>query len=194
LLEADVVAQKLRGMSNARIGQSLLAGATQTAAKLRLYMGVRTLMSVATGTLVWAFASVTGLEFAVEWGVIAFALNYIPFIGPFIATILPTLFAVAQFQSMQMVALVFACLNVIQFMVGSYLEPRIAGKALAMSPFLVLFSVFFWTGLWGLAGAFIGVPIVIALLTFCAQFPASRWVVELFGETPEEAERLTVSS
>jgi predicted PurR-regulated permease PerM len=123
--------------------------------------------------------------------VIAFALNYIPFIGPFIATILPTLFAVAQFQSLQMVVLVFACLNVIQFMVGSYLEPRIAGKALAMSPFLVLFAVFFWAGLWGLAGAFIGVPIVIALLTFCAQFPSSRWVVELFGEAPDDADRPT---
>jgi predicted PurR-regulated permease PerM len=191
LLEVDVVAQRLRGMTNAAFGQNLLAASTETATKLRRYMTVRTMMSLATGALVWAFAYITGLEFAVEWGVIAFALNYIPFIGPFIATILPTLFAVAQFQSLQMVVLVFACLNVIQFMVGSYLEPRIAGKALAMSPFLVLFAVFFWAGLWGLAGAFIGVPIVIALLTFCAQFPSSRWVVELFGEAPDDADRLT---
>ena len=50
-----------------------------------------------------------------------------------------------------------------------------------MSPFMVLFAVFFWTFLWGLAGAFIGVPIVIAVLTICDQHASSRWVAELFG-------------
>jgi AI-2 transport protein TqsA len=46
---------------------------------------------------------------------------------------------------------------------------------------LVLFSVFLWTYLWGLFGAFIGVPISIAILTFCAQHPSSRWLADLFG-------------
>jgi predicted PurR-regulated permease PerM len=49
-----------------------------------------------------------------------------------------------------------------------------------MSPFMVLFAVFFWTFLW-VAGAFIGVPIVIAVLTICEQHASSRWVAELFG-------------
>jgi AI-2 transport protein TqsA len=138
-------------------------------------------MSLVTGMLVWALAAALGLELAVEWGVIAFTLNYIPFIGPFIATMFPTLYALAQFESWQAALLVFACLNVIQFVIGSYIEPRVAGKALAMSPFLVLFSVFFWTYLWGFFGAFIGVPIAIALVTFCSLHPSSRWVADLFG-------------
>jgi AI-2 transport protein TqsA len=65
--------------------------------------------------------------------------------------------------------------------VGSYLEPRFVGSALSISPFIVLFAVFFWTFLWGLAGAFIGVPIVIAMLTLCEQHPSGRLVVDLFG-------------
>jgi predicted PurR-regulated permease PerM len=48
-----------------------------------------------------------------------------------------------------MAVAVFACLNLIQFLVGSYLEPQIAGSALSISPFVVLFAVFFWTSLWG---------------------------------------------
>ena len=88
----------------------------------------------------------------------------------------------AQFESWQMVLFVFICLNVIQFVVGSYLEPRFVGNALSISPFLVLFAVFFWTYLWGLAGAFIGVPIAIAILTICAEHPSARWVADLFGE------------
>jgi predicted PurR-regulated permease PerM len=180
LLEVDQVTRKLQAMPN-QAAQLMLAGAAATAAKFRRYMLIRTFMSLATGALVWAFASLVGLQFAAEWGVIAFALNYIPFIGPFVATMLPTLFALAQFVAWQEAVLVFACLNIIQFAIGSYVEPRVSGNILSISPFVVLFSVFLWTFLWGLFGAFIGVPITIALLTFCAQHPSSRWLAELLG-------------
>jgi AI-2 transport protein TqsA len=181
LLEVDDMAQKLRAMPNQTAARVLLDGCVATAAKFRRYMLIRTLMSMATGVLVWAFASLAGLQLAAEWGVIAFALNYIPFIGPFIATVLPTLFALAQFVSWQETVLVFACLNLIQFVIGSYIEPRVSGNVLSFSPFVVLFSVFLWTFLWGLFGAFIGVPISIALLTFCAQHPSTRWLADLLG-------------
>ena len=65
------------------------------------YMLVRTQMSVITGVLVWRFRLDRRVcQFALEWGVIAFALNYIPFIGPFIATLFPTLLALTQFGSL----------------------------------------------------------------------------------------------
>ena len=123
-------------------------------------------MSVVTGLLVWALAWSTGLQFAAEWGIIAFVLNYIPFIGPFIATLFPTLVEMAQFSTWQAVFGIFAGLNLIQFVVGSYIEPRVSGGVFSVSPFVVLFAVFFWTFMWGFFGAFIGVPIVIAILTF----------------------------
>ncbi len=187
LLEVDDAAAKLRAPATGEFGRVLLKGGAATAAKFRRYMLVRTFMSVMTGLLVWGFAALVGLPLAAEWGVIAFALNYIPFIGPFIATLFPTLFAIAQFESWQMAVIVFACLNLIQFVVGSYIEPRIAGNALSMSPFLVLFAVFFWTFVWGIAGAFIGVPIAIAALTLCEQHPSSRWIADLLGGPREPA-------
>jgi AI-2 transport protein TqsA len=181
LLEVGEFARKVRTLANGETARVLLDGSTIAAAKLRKYMLVRTLMSALTGLLVWAFAAVAGLQHALEWGVIAFALNYIPFIGPFIATAFPTLFALAQFASWQAALGVFLCLNVIQFIVGSYVEPRACGTALDLSPIVVLFAVFLWTFLWGLFGAFIGVPITIVLLAFCAQHPASRWLADLLG-------------
>lgn len=186
LLEVEDFGRKLKGMRNRVVGDVLLRGSEQTAAKLYRYMLVRTAMSVVTGLLVWAFAIAVGLPLAAEWGFIAFSLNYIPFLGPLVATVFPTLFAMTQFGSWQAVVAVFACLNLIQFIVGSYVEPRVAGSALSMSPTLVLFSVFFWSYLWGIFGAFIGVPITIALLTFCAQHPSSLWVAELLGSSPRE--------
>jgi predicted PurR-regulated permease PerM len=187
LLEVETIAAKLRTLPNQAIGTSLLRASVQAASKLQKYMLVRTIMSAMTGALVYGFATLIGLPLAAEWGVIAFALNYIPFIGPFIATIAPTLFAFAQFESWQIALLVFASLNIIQFVVGSYLEPRVAGSALSISPFVVLFTVFLWSFLWGIANAFIGVPIVIAILTVCEQYPASRWVAQVLGGTAPEA-------
>ena len=128
-----------------------------------------------------AWALDHALSLAAAWGAIAFVLNYIPFLGPLIATVFPTMFAIAQFESWQMAVIVFVCLNIIQFIIGSYLEPRLTGASLKMSPFAVIFAVFFWSFLWGLAGAFIGVPILIVLIVYCTQAPSSRWIAALLS-------------
>jgi AI-2 transport protein TqsA len=179
LLEVGDARRKLESLDNKELGRALVTASTNVGAKFRRFMLVRTIMSIVTGIAIWAFSLIAGLELATAWGVIAFALNYIPFIGPFIATIFPSVFAIAQSESWQMALMVFIGLNLIQFLIGSYLEPRVAGAALSMSPFVVLFSVFFWAFLWGIPGAFIGLPIMIAIMTICSQFDASRWVAEL---------------
>ena len=180
LLEVDEVRAKIEALENREAARVLLDGVASTAARFRKYMLVRTQMSLLTGFFVGAFAAVMGLRFAVEWGVIAFSLNYIPFIGPFVATLFPTLLAMAQFDTWQEVLALFVCLNIIQFVIGSYIEPRISGNMLSISPSLVLFSILLWTFLWGVFGAFIGVPIAIAVLSFCSQHPSSRWIAKLF--------------
>jgi di/tricarboxylate transporter len=58
---------------------------------------------------------------------------------------------------------------------------RIAGATLSMSPFIVLFAVFFWSFLWGVSGAFMGVLIVIAALTVCEEHDSSRWIAILLS-------------
>jgi predicted PurR-regulated permease PerM len=183
LLEVEDVRRKFQALHNREAARVLLQGSAATAAKFRRYLVVRTQMSAVTGLLVGAFAWIAGLRFPIEWGVIAFALNYIPFIGPFIATLFPTLLAMAQFHSWQAVLAVFICLNIIQFVVGSYVEPRVSGNVLAISPLVVLFTTFLWTYLWGLFGTFIGVPMALAALSFCDQHPSSRWVADLLGKS-----------
>jgi AI-2 transport protein TqsA len=184
LLEVDDIRRKVDALRNRNAARVILDGSAATAVKFRKYLWVRTQMSVLTGLFVGLFALVTGLQFAAEWGVIAFALNYIPFIGPFIATLFPTLLAMTQFDAWQGVVATFICLNIIQFVIGSYVEPRLSGSVLAISPFVVLFAIFLWTFLWGLFGTFIGVPIALAILTFCEQHPGSRWLSDLLGGPP----------
>jgi len=181
LLEVDVSRRNIENLKDQKLRHSLLIAAEDIAEKFQKYMVVRTTMSILTGVVVWSFALVAGIELATAWGVIAFVLNYIPFIGPLIATVFPTLFALVQSGSWQLCLAVFVCLNAIQFVIGSYLEPRIAGAALSISPFIVLFAVFFWSFLWGIAGAFIGVPIIIAILTVCEKHESTEWVASLLS-------------
>jgi AI-2 transport protein TqsA len=187
LLEVEPLGLRLRLMGN----KGAIDTVAEIAARLQTYMLVRLGMSVLTGLAFWAFTTVDGLDLHREWGVIAFVLNFIPFIGSFIATLLPTLFAAAQFESLSAALVVFIGLNLLQFLIGSYIEPRVAGSAVSVSPFMVLFAVFFWGMLWGIAGAFIGVPILIALVTVCARHPSARPIAALLsGDGMAEAKNL----
>lgn len=181
LLEVNDFTRRLKSPAAQPHGERILTANRNISAKLRRFMIVRTFASILTGFIVWGFALVAGLELAAAWGAIAFALNYIPFLGPFVATAFPTLFAIAQFESWQMAAIVFTCLNLIQFIIGSYLEPRLTGASLAISPFAVMFSVFFWSFMWGIAGAFIGVPILIVFIVYCGQSPSGKWLATLMS-------------
>lgn len=186
LLEVEQAGAQLAALKEKPGAQRLLAGMVAAAAKLRTYMIVRSFASVLTGVLVYGFARWMGLDLALEWGVIAFVLNYIPFIGPLIATVFPTAVGLLQFGSWQAVVTIFAVLQVIQFLIGSYLEPRLTGQQLAVSPFTVLVAVFLGAFLWGIPGAFIGVPALIAGLTICEQFPGTRWIAALLSGRPPD--------
>jgi len=181
LLEVGIVRRNIEALDNKDTARALLRAGADIAAKFQKYMLVRSIMSVLTGTAIWIVALFAGLELATAWGVIAFVLNYIPFLGPLVATVFPTVFAIVQFESWELALLIFVCLNLAQFLIGSYLEPRMAGASLSISPFLILFAVFFWSFLWGIPGAFIGVPIVIAALAICDKYEGSKWVPALLS-------------
>jgi predicted PurR-regulated permease PerM len=165
----------------AKFEWNISATAAEIAVRIRKYMLIRTLASLLTGAAVFGFTISVGLDLAIAWGIISFVLNYIPYLGPLIAVVLPVIFASVQFESWQMVVIIFGGLYLIQFLIGNYLEPVIAGKALAISPFAMLVAFFFWAFLWGIPGAFIGIPIAIAFFTFCSQHSSLRWITKLFS-------------
>jgi predicted PurR-regulated permease PerM len=186
LLEIEPLGRRLSRLGNGTFGASAIDAAAEIAGRLQTYMLVRFGMSVLTGLGFWAFTAIYGLDLNREWGVIAFVLNFIPFIGSFIATLLPTLFAAAQYEAFSPAIAIFVGLNIVQFVVGSYIEPRVAGAAVSISPFVVLFAVFFWAMLWGIAGAFIGVPILIAVASLCVRNPATHAIAVALSDRPAD--------
>lgn len=161
------------------IGEDVSRTTSAIAGKIRKYMLIRTSASIVTGLAVFFFTLSMGIDLAIAWGVISFVLNYIPYIGPLVAVVLPVLFASVQFESWQTVIFIFGGLYLIQFLIGNYVEPVIAGRSLSISPLVMLVAFFFWAFLWGMPGAFIGIPVTIALLTICEQNASLNWLAKL---------------
>ena len=97
-----------------------------------------------------------------------------------------TRLAVVQFGLSRMPLIILIALSVMQFVIGNYLEALFSGTALNISPFAVVFSVFFWSFMWGLPGAFIGVPLMLAFLAISEDYPATRWVSVLLTVRPPQ--------
>jgi AI-2 transport protein TqsA len=184
LLEVSDVGRRLPHALGPDAAARLTAAARKIGWKFRRYMLVRTAVSLLTGLFTWAYALLVGLDLAAIWGGLAFALNYIPFLGSIVAVIPPVIFAFVQFESWQSPLVVLAGMAVIQFSIGNFLDPRLEGRALSISPFIVVASVFFWGLVWGIPGAFIGVPLTIAFVTVCKQFHESCWIARLIAPRP----------
>lgn len=179
--ETDAVAARVAALEDKDVSRQLLNAGVKIGAKFRTYMLVRSVASVATGLAVWGFLRLVGLEMAAACGVLAFALNYLPYIGSLIVTGFLTLFAFMQTGSLESALYVLAGVTLVQMVIGSYLEPVFSGEALAISPPVVLFAIVLWTYLWGALGAFLGVPLTIAMLTLFEEFASLRWAAELLS-------------
>ncbi|WP_442755504.1 AI-2E family transporter [Methylocystis sp. JAN1] len=179
--ETDIMTARVAALKNQDASRRLIVAGRRIGEKFRTYMLVRTAASVATGLAVWGFARFMRLDMSGAFGVLAFALNYLPYIGSFIVTAFLPLFAFVQFGSFETPLLVLIGISFIQALIGSYLEPVFSGSALSISPPLVLFSIILWTYLWGALGAFLGVPLALAALTLFEEFPATQWMADVLS-------------
>ncbi len=183
LLEVPEFEKKLKITIGTSTSRKMAEAAARSAHNVRNFMYALGLVSAATGVLVGLFTWFIGLQYPLVWGLLAFALNFIPTLGSIVSVIPPTLLAVIQPGSgIGLVMLTLIGLTLIQFTMGNYIAPKLEGRFLALSPLVVLFSIGFWGFIWGIPGAFLGVPLTAAAVVFCDHFEPTRWLAELLGE------------
>ncbi len=130
---------------------------------LSQYMLIKIVSSFATGLVVWILLWVLGIDFAALWAILAFVLNFIPFVGAILMMIPPVLLATVQadLETALLVAVGFIAANTI---IGNVLEPRFMGEGLGISTLTVFLSLIFWGWLLGTIGVFLSVPLTIVLI------------------------------
>ncbi len=153
---------------------------------IRHYLTIKTLTSLLTGTLVWISLLIIGVDYAIIWAMIAFLLNYIPNFGSIIAAVPAVLFSLVQlgFTGALWTIIVFVAINMI---VGNAIEPKVMGKGLGLSTFVVFLSLLFWGFLLDTVGMFLSVPLTMAIKIILEQKQSTKWIAVLLG-TQEEAE------
>lgn len=141
---------------------------------IRMYLSITTIVSLLTGLLSYAICEFFGLQGAVLWGFLAFILNFIPTIGSIIAVLVPSLFALVQFDDYSNLAILIVCLASVQFIIGNVIYPRLMGNKLNISQFVVILSLVIWGAMWGTVGMFLSVPLMMILLIILSQFENTK--------------------
>lgn len=149
------------------------------------YIGIKTLISFGTGLLVTIFLFVMGVDYPVLWGVLAFALNFIPTIGSIIALIPPVLLTIIQLGFGEAVIVLIAYL-IINTVMGNILEPRFMGKGLGLSTLVVFLSLLFWGWVLGPVGMLLSVPLTITIKIILESSQETRWLSILLGPGSSE--------
>jgi len=152
---------------------------------VKRYAGIKIMMSLLTAFLSYWALRFLGVDFPFLWAFLIFILNFIPYVGSLIATLLPSLFAGLQFGELGEIIKVFIVIQVIQSLVASVIEPKIVGKTLNLSPLVVMIALTFWGGIWGILGMLISVPITSVLVLIMSQFPDTRKIAIMLSEKGE---------
>lgn len=158
---------------------------------MKKYLFVKTFISGITGILSYLWLNAIGLEFAGVWAFIVFVTSYIPTIGAFVACGLPILYSLVSAPSLEQPLLTAAGLIGLQILFGNIIEPKLTGKTLNLSTLAILINLVFWGMIWGIAGMFFSVPLLVATFIITAQFDSTRPVAVLLsadGKIPDKSE------
>jgi predicted PurR-regulated permease PerM len=155
---------------------------------IRVYLGYKTLISLATGFLIWIWLTVVGVDYAVLWALIAFLLNYIPNIGSIIAGIPAVLLALVQLGvgGALWTALGYGIVNMI---IGNLVEPKVLGDGLGLSTLVIFLSLIFWGFIFGTVGMFLAVPLTITAKLMLEHNKKTHWIAVLLG-TEKSAQKI----
>lgn len=183
-----------------RVGISVDAApvgtATSLTADVRNYVVVLTGINMLVGLGDTVLLLVLGVPYPVLWGILAWFMGYIPSVGFWIALIPPVLLAYAEY-GLQTAAIVFVGYVLINGGVQNFVQPKIMGDRLRISPVVVFISLFLWTFLLGGIGAILAVPLTMLVLTILDYFEVTQPVAELMrytGAHEQEQENVIVTS
>jgi predicted PurR-regulated permease PerM len=181
LLEVNQYKEKTQQAFPSRTSDRLIDAVGSMSEKLRRYLFVITVTSFLTGVLTSLWCFILGVDLAFVWGLVAFVLNYIPTLGSIIAVIPPTLVALV-FNGVGRGIATLVGLAALQIAIGNFVDPRLQGKTLQLSPFIALISIVFWGWVWGIPGAILGVPMTVAIILLCQEFESTRGIAIVLGE------------
>lgn len=186
LIESGDWRRKIAAITNGRDEWRLTESAEVIAQKVRAYLLIRAVLGLVTAALygLWLWFFGAGLIFV--WALLTLLLNFIPTVGSIIAGLLPVMYVFVTQDFGTSVAVGLGLLAIEQVM-GNYVDPKVSGNRIAVSPLVILVALLFWAWIWGIPGALLAGPVTVSLIVLGAHVPVLRpWALLLSDRTDME--------
>jgi AI-2 transport protein TqsA len=161
---------------------------------LRGYVGITTLINFAVAVVNFILLVILGVDFALLWGILSFVLGYIPAVGFWLALIPPFFLALAQF-GIGKALIVLVGYVVINGGIQSFIQPKVMGASVNLSPLVITLSLVLWSWILGPMGALLAVPMTMIVKdVVLAAYDDTRALTRLLGTTRPSADAPPESS
>jgi predicted PurR-regulated permease PerM len=154
----------------------LLSGIRQAQREIGLFLGTMTLINICVGVVTGSALAVIGLPNPVLWGTLVGLLNFIPYLGPAIATGMLLLAGSMTFGTGTAMLAAPALFLVVHAVEANIVSPLVIGHRLQLSPLSVFLSVMLWGWIWGFGGTLVATPILLGLRSLCQRRRTMRHV------------------
>ena len=183
LLEAASIPAKLHAIF--RDPETSLGHLNHFISTVNRYMIIKTAISFSTGAFVGIFLTIMGVDYPLVWGLLAFALNYVPNIGSIMAAVPAILLTLIKLGAGRALGVTIGYL-LIGMIMGNIIEPRVMGRGVGLSTLVVFVSLIFWGWILGPVGMLLSVPLTMTVKIALDTSEDTRWIAILLGseETP----------
>lgn len=146
------------------------------------YLSAKVKASLILAVPVFVLLFVFRTPLALVWAVFTFLCNFVPYLGSVVGYGLPTLFVLVKFGFGWEWVTIAILLLAIHLLSASVIEPSVIGRAVGLSPVVILFALAFWGYCWGLTGMLLAVPLTVMLKIICEHMDATRPLARLVSD------------
>ncbi|MFL2662841.1 MAG: AI-2E family transporter [Alphaproteobacteria bacterium] len=179
IIEEKLLAEKIKFFFNRLTTKNVLKKINSDVFK---YFQIKTFTSFLTGIFTFLILYFFNSDLAPTLGIFAFFLNFIPFVGSLISILIPTIFSLIQFFSFFESIIILIMLTFSQILIGNFLETKMMGKTLNLSPIIMIVFLSIMGKVWGIAGMFLSVPILVFLLIIFSNLDSTKNIAILISE------------
>jgi AI-2 transport protein TqsA len=170
-----------RALGKERAGQVLAVAATVNTAIAR-YLGIKALINLLAALATVVILAVFGVPFVATWALVTFLFKFIPYVGTVVVVGAPLLVCLLEnLNRLWVVIVVGVLLAMVHQVLGNYVEPRMMGSRLGVSPLLILLSLTFWGLIWGVVGMILAIPLLMVIKIVLDNIPETRPIATLMS-------------
>ena len=167
--------------------QTALQIARETESSISMYLMTSAFLNVGEGSVVALALYLLHMPDAILWGVLVAVMEFIPYIGAAAVVIILSFASLTVFDTTTHALFIPGAFLVINLIQGNLVSPIVFGHRLAVNPVAMFIGLAFWWELWGVAGAFLAVPLLATMKIFCDHMDALAPIGEFLGRRDDNS-------